>query len=545
MCRKNFEYKNAIQYYDSALSKCQSCRDSTLALIFLGKGKAQQNLNDPSKAAEAIKRAYDKRKAFKDINYHLYIEISLAEILRANRNFNLALQTIDSVSNRLQEEAVADSIISYYYNRLAPIQSEAKLDPSIALKSVEKALEYASQTGDTTQLILLYRELSNIHTGMGRGHLGIPPVKKAVELAEVFGDPRLYADALITMIQAFQNVNDYRETEKLGLQALAIANTHDFLQTRVDLLALLSKIYREKGEYKKALQYADSNYQAFQKLFNESWQERISVITQNLELEKKELALENEKLSKEAVQYELLQTQQKARFNRNILFFGAAVLFLLSGLSYLLHKNYRQQKKLAREREFLIREVHHRVKNNLQSLAGLLSLQINYLDDPKQIDLLQNVFRRVNAIALTHSMLYNNQNPNQVNAKTYLSELVKEIQISEKSEGRDFVSEVETEDVQVDFDQAVCLGIITNELITNSVKHAKPIGALSIKLSLLKNDGKVQFYYGDNGEVKAAKKETNSMGLRLIELALKRISGKKISTSPETFAFHFSFQPNN
>lgn len=121
--RGNFKYVEALKYYDSTLSFCGSCHDTVLARVYLGMGKSLQNLNDLGEATSFIEKAYQKRVYFKDINTRSYIEISLGEILRAGHRIPEAINLMGVIQESIEDnrELVADSIHSYFFNRLTAL----------------------------------------------------------------------------------------------------------------------------------------------------------------------------------------------------------------------------------------------------------------------------------------------------------------------------------------------------------------------------------------------------------------------------------------
>ena len=134
----------------------------------------------------------------------------------------------------------------------------------------------------------------------------------------------------------------------------------------------------------------------------------------------------------------------------------------------------RRLSELVKEKELLVTEIHHRVKNNLQTVVSLLSLHANSTSDPRVVEALLEAGGRVQAIARLHESLYASANLAEINFGDYLRQLTDELR---NMHGRAEISlQVDVDDVVVGMETAVPLGLIANELIVNSLKHAFPSG---------------------------------------------------------------------
>jgi len=130
-----------------------------------------------------------------------------------------------------------------------------------------------------------------------------------------------------------------------------------------------------------------------------------------------------------------------------------------------------------KEKEVLLKEVHHRVKNNLQIISTLLDLKASGLSDPAAVGAFRDSQHRVRAMALIHEKLYRSENLSQVDFRTYLSDLLEHLSGSFGVPGEALVLEGEAEGLSLSLDSAVPVGLLLNELVCNSLKHAFPHGA--------------------------------------------------------------------
>ncbi|MGB9937575.1 MAG: histidine kinase dimerization/phosphoacceptor domain -containing protein [Methanobacterium sp.] len=129
--------------------------------------------------------------------------------------------------------------------------------------------------------------------------------------------------------------------------------------------------------------------------------------------------------------------------------------------------------KSLEEKEVLLREIHHRVKNNLQIISSLIRLQSNCLNDVDTVEAFKEIQNRIKSIALIHEKLYQSENLSKINFAEYIPQLALELSKSYEI-SRVIDLEVNVEDVMLDINKALPCGLIINELITNSIKHAFP-----------------------------------------------------------------------
>ncbi|PKL58328.1 MAG: hypothetical protein CVV34_02860, partial [Methanomicrobiales archaeon HGW-Methanomicrobiales-5] len=181
------------------------------------------------------------------------------------------------------------------------------------------------------------------------------------------------------------------------------------------------------------------------------------------------------------------------------------------------------------EKDLLLREIHHRVKNNLQIIASLLKLQSRYIKDPKLLELLTESQTRVRAMALVHERIYRSHNIAEINLKEYLKYLTKQVLTFYNFRHHVTVT-VTMDDIMADIDTVIPLGLTMNELVSNSLKHAfldGRNGTISITCTPQGAD-KLRFTYHDNGTGMPAGfdwKHSESLGLRLVNNLVDQLDG--------------------
>lgn len=178
------------------------------------------------------------------------------------------------------------------------------------------------------------------------------------------------------------------------------------------------------------------------------------------------------------------------------------------------------------EKEVMLKEIHHRVKNNLQIISSLLRLQSNQIENPEVNQILEENVNRISSIALIHEKIYQSSNLAKINYEKYLKSLIKEI-LSSLGSKKDVSYSIESNLDKIGNRTIVPMALIFNELLTNSVKHAfENVDDPKIQVKIQKlDDKKFTLNYSDNGVWKSKKVKSNSIGLDLIETFTEQLDG--------------------
>ncbi|MBF0568388.1 MAG: PAS domain S-box protein [Nitrospirae bacterium] len=202
---------------------------------------------------------------------------------------------------------------------------------------------------------------------------------------------------------------------------------------------------------------------------------------------------------------------------------------VISDITKLKETENRLRKSLA-EQEVLLRELHHRVKNNLQVIAGLVGLQINHVEDAQSKGALKDTQNRIQSIALVHERLYNTGNLSEISIKEYILSLVTAMFTFFNADKDKIDLRFDVEDINVEIDVVIPCGLIINELFTNILKYAfkgRDSGEITIKLNVLETD-ELELIVGDNGVglpegIEIGK--TKSLGLKVVSILVKQLRG--------------------
>jgi two-component system sensor kinase len=188
------------------------------------------------------------------------------------------------------------------------------------------------------------------------------------------------------------------------------------------------------------------------------------------------------------------------------------------------------------EKEVLLREIHHRVKNNLQIISSLINLQSKRLDDDEVLYIFKKNQNRIHSMAMVHEKLYQSENLTQINLSEYIQDLVRAIYRSYDLSTSDIMINIDENEILIDINTAIPLGLIINELVNNSLKHAFPNGDHGmIEVQLTKDGNRLNVIYSDNGVGLPQNMDldkTNTLGLKLIKILTEQMNGQVDINSP-------------
>ena len=224
----------------------------------------------------------------------------------------------------------------------------------------------------------------------------------------------------------------------------------------------------------------------------------------------------------------LLQAVELERRQIWIRSMGLAIgLFFI--IVVLVYYNLRTVRKNKIHIELLLKELHHRVKNNLQILSSLLSLQSQQLTDDNAIKAVKSSESRINAMALIHRKLYTVDQNRTVDIKEYITELIQYLVYSYGYHEKNFKLDLEIKEINIDVDKAIPLGLILNELISNAFKHAyqnQPNPRLTVNLAY-PDPHELNICIQDNGAGMPAvdEKQRKTFGMKIVTTLIKELKG--------------------
>ncbi|MEL6924973.1 MAG: sensor histidine kinase, partial [Bacteroidota bacterium] len=302
------------------------------------------------------------------------------------------------------------------------------------------------------------------------------------------------------------------------------------LRMQSTLAENLATLYMREDNYRLAFNYQREFSNLKDSMLDEKIATAVAELNTQYETEKKESQLRQVTLENDLAQTKLS--------NRNIIIGALVGGLLILGLLFfqlLRQRNQISQQKeviesALSEKEVLLREIHHRVKNNLQVVSSLLSLQSNYIEDETALEALREGRDRVKSMALIHQNLYQEGNLTGIQVEEYFDKLIRSLFNSYNIDPDRIQLETEIATLNLDVETVIPLGLIVNELVSNALKHAFPDEREGlIKIRLLEEQGELLLEVKDNGiglSGELPTEEINSFGYRLVNAFKEKMSAK-------------------
>lgn len=316
-------------------------------------------------------------------------------------------------------------------------------------------------------------------------------IRVHLNLAEIYLDEKKYPDAKaeaeLSLKYAFEIASDY---------------------LRVSSYDLLSRINEASGQMDQALFYNKKYHSLNDSLLSLEKELQIGFLQESFESE-----LKDRKINSFKKQIKLKE-KQKWIYILIIGFIALSSIGLIVVL-YLWKRKNTRLKSLVEQKNHLMSEIHHRVKNNLQLISSLLDLQLQELSDEQAIKALTDSRNRVLSMSYLHQQLYIGEDVRYISTKIYFDKLI-DILVESMSTGNEILFESHIEDLNLSIDDAIPLGLIANELITNSIKYAfneQKDKTISIQLKL--ENELLIFTVEDNG-IGMSSHNKNGFGLQII-----------------------------
>jgi len=354
---------------------------------------------------------------------------------------------------------------------------------------------------------------------------GIRNMQRAIGILTALGDNYSVAVYKAEIGKAYIAQNLPEKGEAYLIEGLDLARLNNLKEQIRDISADLSHFYEKQGDYAKSLTY-QKQFQVYQdSLINKENIQKIEQLKSGYELDKKESEIRL-----------LSKLNGKQRQISYLLGSGIAVILILTGMLY---KNNQQRKRTnaklyvqktltenrEHEKSLLLKELNHRVKNNLQMVSSLLNLQSQRLNDHPAIEAVRAGRYRVEAMSLIHQKLYQEDHHTQIVMKDYIEELVRNLIYSYNKE---VDLNLRIENLSVDIDRAIPLALIVNELVTNALKYAYGHEQCAIlTVQLYKMGREIHLKVEDNGigTNNIDLEKSDSFGLQLVKSLTEQLDG--------------------
>ncbi len=443
-------------------------------------------------------------------------------------------------------------------------------EPDSAIFSFEKSREYwkrnlknktASLATDQHFFYLLDGNTGVAYNQQGRFREAIPLIRRDIEMFKVEKRYEAQAHGLNSLGQSYNGLNDFdRALEVLDSAENFLKLTPNVpaiqrnLETRIQVMEAMGNLAEAYPLHKQLVAFKDSIAQVESRA-------RLAVLEVVYEVDKKNREIEKQRLM--TLTLEANNHKQRVRLLAMLVAVSllSVILFFLVVLvvqrrkrnRYLTKKNEQieSQKQIISkalgEKEMLLKEIHHRVKNNLQLISGIFELQSTKFEDSRLREIMEEGQGRIKSMALIHEQLYENVDLGQVDLEDYISRLAKVIASTFSAPDQDITLKVDVEHLDYDLNLAVPLGLIVNELITNCYKHAfkgRKQGVISIRCKSI-SETTCEMEIQDDGlglpkSFDPAK--SKSLGLRLVRGLSSQMEGSFRAENDSGAHFYVQFK---
>lgn len=514
--------------------------------------------------------AYDKGIA----DATLYIAI----VKRQRGNYIAALNEFIS-SIKIYEQLKATSSQGGGYLHIAQVYKDMS-GSNLTLKYLEKGIDYSQlayrlyhSTPDTAGMVdalnsqgIIYRDIGKMQ---GREHYydtAYQAYIQALQLIRRSGKGTQFTGKLYNNVSQvyLEYKKDYTKALDYLFQAVAFNKSHHNFSSLSFNYGNISNTYVKLNNHTQALLYARKMEETALQLH---WPERLVnayrqlhtsfqasgqydsalhyyVLADQLDDSLNNLAKTNEvvdlqtkyETAKKESQIQTLKIEGLDKNRRiTVLVIGVIVFAALAVCMIWLYRRVKKQRQQialqSKNLETMMKELHHRVKNNLQIVSSLLSLQTYKVQDAGAVSVLRESQQRVQAMSFIHQRLYKKDELTSVNMKEYFTDLAESLLASYGFDRDHFDLQIRIDREMMDIDKALPIGLIINEMITNSLKYAyRDIQHPSLLISLTEDTSHMIFLIKDNGigiNEEAWKQKSNSFGKQLIGALCKQMRAKQ------------------
>ncbi|MCZ4409817.1 tetratricopeptide repeat protein [Cryomorphaceae bacterium 1068] len=458
---------------------------------------------------------------------------NMAVIFRVQENHRKALEyfkkSYDLEVKKGSKRGMAGSLnnIAISYKKMGALDSVPNL--------LRRSLQLAEEAGSESIVLHCLLNLGDWYFQQEINDSAKFFYDQALPLAEKLDDEASGCVARIGLAEMLSVEGDYTKAVreyKIALEEAIALHSPDY-QSRAHLG--LARVYNSKKEYQKGYEQLEKYLDLREKLSSEELVRNTNELEQKYQSAKKEQEITELELA--AIEQNLAAAKNENQ--RRLLFFFAILLIGVLGFMTYRFFNQRKVAKLLRsknetiaealsERELLLREIHHRVKNNLQVVSSLLSIQGREIKDEKAKDAISESKNRVHSMALIHQYLYSDKELASINMEEYIPNLCKKLFNAYKLDHDLIDLKIEVEPISLDIDTAIPLGIIINELITNSLKYAfdaNDEGQISVTFAERQNQ--LMLTVSDSGKGMQGKTRSElSFGMKLIRAFEEKLQAK-------------------
>ena len=408
-----------------------------------------------------------------------------------------------------------------------------------AEKNFRKAISIYQKEDYPQGLGPAYNSLAKLYHDKEEFYTAIEYYEKAAAIAKKYDNDLNLTSTYNGLSNAYINLKQYEKAQEYALKSLEVVKKIGAKEREMFVYYTLSDSYAGLGKYKEAYENQKRYADLKDTLFTEEKSSALAEMQARFEVKA------NRQKVKEIQLMQQIQSEKHV-WQLVILIIFIFIILVISGFLFLLVRNrkrihillqqkYEMTQLNLEQKEFMMGEIHHRVKNNLQMVHAILDLQARDLKDPESVKLIEDSLNRINAISLIHQKLYQTENIRAVNMEEYLRELVDDLVYHFRKEvSKQIRIRYELEDLNLDIETALPIGLIVAELVTNSCKYAfADVETPEIELRLKVQEKQLVLVVADNGTGKSGEQNGTNFGTKLIQTMSKKLKAELVETSSD------------
>lgn len=517
--------------------------------------KKTDNKNSMAYVMQNIGICYGETGMVKQGVEYLFKALKLFEELKDKRGMYYALSNIGGIFHRDKDIKNAEE----YFKKSLKLAQEINYIPGIGasyyrlgaiLKETDdllKAKQYYFKAVSIFETTTEYRmwansviSLAGVYKKQNVLDSAFFMYQKGLEIADKAQFKLGKSNAIIALADLNFKKGNVEEAKVLAEQGFAMVKEMGYIVEMKNVSDLLYKIYKQLGQKGEALEMHELYVKMNDSIKTEEAQKAL--ISSQLKKDYEELKLKDSLDFAEKNRVVLIKNEsqlKKEKLIRYLLGMTALILIVVAGIFY--RNNRRKQKQNVlmeqqnsvleaknKEKELLMHEVHHRVKNNLQIVSSLLKMPQTHIQDTGALEVMDDSRQRIHSISLIHKLLYEKNDLTHIGAKEYVDELCNAVLNSFTLPDQKVNLKLSINDIKMEVDQFLPLALILNELLLNSIKYAfNKIDDPEISIHLEKKEDQIVFNFSDNGKEDASEliKAKNSFGTKMIFSLTEQLNG--------------------
>ncbi len=522
-------YDSAIACFNNPLQDDQ-LDDTLKAQVFIERGKAYQLKQEYVLALADFNKGLTLFQSAKNTNGETHTFVALAEFYRHLAKFRKARKALLKANKLIAVYKIVPEVKAAYYNRYAAVLAEDGGSNEDIIYYSNKAIEISKKNKLQTIEASSFNQLGYLFFNLKEDR-AVLYFKKSLAIYKKLNDIRAQVTVIVNLARLYQIEEQYEEGNRYCDEGIALIKDRKWYLDLKELYHLKSACLYFLGRFEDAYNISVLRMNSAIAYINSQNKKAL------LDLDVKyDVKAKDESLLKEKKLVQIASNEAKNKTKKfHIILIGSIILFLFLTITfYFFFKSKKTNKKLTlllKENEFLLGESNHRIKNNLQLITSILYQEMENSSIKEQTRL-KEALGKIESISTLHKQLYLNKSKELISLSKYILDI--KANFTTFFNKRKVVTFFEIENIEIEINKAMYIGLLVTELLINSLKHAfKDVANPTINMVINKKHNSLTLLYNDNG-IGLVNKNIQPV---LIDLLSKQL--KTLYTIKNTEGFQF------